>query len=220
MIELFGKQVYGTLEEVADPAHTAVLMVDVQNDFCTSGGHFDQHGYNMTAIRVMIPTLIDFVDKARAVGYKIVWIQQTTLPEGMSDSPAWLAFKTRNGKTSEYTMEGTWGQQFVDGLEPQPNEPIVRKWRSSAFVNTHLDLILRAQGIETVIMTGVMSHGCVEATARHASYLDYYVVYLPDCVASSNDKLHQNCLRLMSFYFPTPTSPELLDGISKRVAHE
>lgn len=216
---LFDKKVYETLAEMADPAHTAVLVVDIQNDFCTPGGHFDQHGYNVEPIQSMLPTVINFIDGAREVGYKIVWIKQTTLANGLSDSPAWLGFKTRNGKSSEYTMEGTWGQQFIDGLEPMPFEPVVKKWRSSGFVNTHLDLILRAAGIETVIMTGVMSHGCVEATARHASYLDYYVVYLPDCVASANTELHRNCLKLMSFYFPTPTSSELLDLFRKEKIH-
>lgn len=215
MKEMFGKQLFESLEEMADPKHTALLVVDPQNDFCAPNGIFGQHGYNMAPIQKMLPHLIQFVKDARRLGYYIVWIQQTTLPNGMSDSPAWLAFKTRNGKNPEYTIDGTWGQQFADGLVPEPGEPVVQKFRSSAFVNTTLDLILKARGIQTVIATGVMSHGCVEATARHASYLDYYVVFLSDCVASANEELYANGIKLMRFYFPVVTSSEFVQRLSK-----
>lgn len=210
MREMFGKVLYETLEEIAAPKHTAVLIVDPQNDFCAPGGLFHRYGYNIEPIQEMLPRLITFVEDARRLGYFIVWIQQTTLPDGMSDSPAWLAFKTRNGKSPEYTLPGTWGQQFVDGLVPQPGEPVVGKFRSSAFVNTQLDTVLRARGIESVIMTGVISHGCVESTARHASFLDYHVVYLEDCVASSNRELYENGIKLMRFYFNVVTSDDLV----------
>lgn len=213
-MESQAKSQYPDLREIADPRHTAVLVIDPQNDFCSPDGSFGRGGYNMAPIQEMLPRLISFVEDARRLGYYIIWIQQTTLPNGMSDSAAWRAFKTRNGKDPEYTLDGSWGQRFADGLVPEPGEPVVQKFRSSAFVNTTLDLVLRARAIQTVIATGVMSHGCVEATARHASYLDYFVVYLNDCVASSNKELYDNGIKLMRFYFPVTTSTELVQLIS------
>lgn len=205
---------WNDLTEILRPASAAVLVVDVQNDFCHDDGTFARTGADLTPIQAMVPTLASFVDRARAAGAMIVWIQQSTLPGGRSDSVAWRAFKSRDGKDPDYTLAGTWGEQFVDELKVGDGEPVIRKHRSSAFVNTTLDLVLRSNGIRTVVATGVMSHGCVESTVRHASFLDYFVVPVEDCVQSTNQRLHDYGLATMRHYYHVLPSDRIVQEMS------
>lgn len=204
------KTCYDSIPEIIHPGHTALLVVDVQNDFCHPEGHFARHGKDITMIREMLPVVIDFVADAQALGIFIVWIQQTTLPDGLSDSPAWLYFKTRDGKSPDYTLDGSWGQQFVKGLSPRLGEPVVQKHRSSAFVYTELDQILRVNGVETVVVCGVVTQGCVESTVRDASFCDYYTVLVGDCVASTSRQLHEASLLVMKSRYDVLTANEFI----------
>jgi ureidoacrylate peracid hydrolase len=74
---------------------------------------------------------------------------------------------------------------------------VVKKWRSSAFVGTNLDMVLRCNGIKTLVVTGDVTQGCVESTARDASFHDYYVVVLEDCVATYEHDLHEASLKVL-----------------------
>ena len=161
-------------------------------------------------IRDMIPTLIKLVDETRSLGIRIIWIQQTTLPGGCSDYPAWLYCKTRDGKRPDYVTKGTWGHEFVDGLRPLNGETVMQKFRFSAFTKTPLDLLLQASDIKTVIIAGVVTQGCVEATTRDASYHDYFTVVIEDCVASTSRDLHEASLKYMASRYDILTSVELL----------
>jgi ureidoacrylate peracid hydrolase len=205
---------WNDLKEILRPSSTAVMVVDVQNDFCHSDGVFAQTGADMAPIQSMIPTLAAFIDNARDAGVMIVWIKQSTLPDGRSDSPAWRAFKSRDGKNPEYTLAGSWGEEFVDALKVRDGEPVIRKYRSSSFINTGLDLVLRSSGIRTVVTTGVMSHGCVESTSRDASYHDYFVVPAEDCMQSTNQKLHEYGLATMRHYFHVLRSSEIIQEMT------
>jgi nicotinamidase-related amidase len=198
MIQVNGQWVCENLAEVVDPRRSALLVVDVQNDYCAPGGALSREGGDISMTRAVVPNVIDMVDAARRSGVKVVWIQQTWLPGGVSDSPAWIYMKRRNGLHRDRCVDGTWGQQFVDGLQPAGDEPVVKKHRSSGFVGTNLDLILRSRGVETTIVIGVMSEGCVESTARDAAFYDYYVVLTPDCMASDSLAWHQASLTTMS----------------------
>jgi nicotinamidase-related amidase len=197
MREVNGQLVCESLAEVVDPRRAALLVVDVQNDYCAPGGALDSEGGDISMTQAVVPKVIEMVDAARRHGVKVVWIQQTWLPGGASDSPAWIYMKQRNGIHLDRCVDGTWGQQFVDGLQPEGDEPIVKKHRSSGFVGTNLDLILRSHRIETTIVIGVMSEGCVESTARDAAFYDYYVVLTPDCMASDVLAWHEASLLTM-----------------------
>lgn len=211
MKTVFNKTCYDTLEEILHPNHTALVVVDLQNDFCHPDGHFARHGKDISQIIETLPTIIDLVTQAQQLGIFVVWIQQTTLPNGLSDSPAWLYFKTRDGKSPDYTLPGSWGQQFVEGLAPRPGEPIAQKHRSSAFVHTNLDKILRVNGIETVAVCGVVTQGCVESTVRDASFYDYYTVLVEDCVATTSRQLHEASLTVMKSRYDALTAKALLN---------
>lgn len=210
MKQIQGKWVYETLPELINPQHTAVLVVDVQNDFCHPEGHFTRNGKDVSAIRKTLPTMVSFVCEAQAMGLRMVFIRQNTLPGGLSDSPAWLRFKTRDGKTPDYTLEGSWGAQLVDGLNVRTQDLVVDKFRPDAFHKTPLDGLLRASGVETVVILGTISEGCVESTVRSASYHDYYVVVVRDAVASPNPLLHEGSLRLFQARYPLHDSSDIL----------
>ena len=170
--------------EVFAPERTAVIVVDLQNDYAHPEGRFAASGADVSPVTAILPAVGAFVDAAREAGVLVVWIKQTTLPDGRSDSPAWLAFKRRNGGDGQYTFEGTWGHELAAPLAARREEPVVRKFRSSAFVNTDLDLILRAGGIESVVVCGCMTEGCLISTVRSASMADYYTGVAEDLVAS------------------------------------
>ncbi|MGZ8133583.1 cysteine hydrolase family protein [Bordetella bronchiseptica] len=205
-----GVEVRDTLEELIAPAHTALVVVDVQNDFCHPDGHFARHGKNIDTIAGMLPALVPFVNAAQDMGIFTVFVQQLTLPHGRSDSPAWLRLKCRDGKSPEYTMVDSWGAQLVDGLQPRAGDVMVQKFRPDAFVRTPLDGILRAQGIESLVIVGTTTEGCVESTVRGASYHDYYVIPVTDLITGPIAQLHANSLAFMRARYPAAESAQVL----------
>jgi nicotinamidase-related amidase len=214
MRELFGKHVLETDAEVLDPRHTALVVIDMQNDFGHPEGHFSRAGVDVSAVAAILPQVAALVETARRSGVLVVWIRQTTLPDGRSDSPAWLAFKSRHAPEFDtgYTLEGSWGQDLLEPLAPEGDEPVVPKFRSSAFVNTNLDALLRANGTATVVVCGCMTEGCVEATARDAGHHDYYVALAEDAVASNTPAFHEASLLVMRSTFRVRSSAELDDA--------
>jgi ureidoacrylate peracid hydrolase len=210
MRHINGIPVLDTLEELVSPAHTAVLCVDVQNDFCHKDGHFARHGKTMDMVYDRLGSMVSFVAGAQAHQVPVAFIQQSTLPDNQSDSPAWLRFKTRDGKSTTYTEQGGWGWQLVDPLCPGVLDWRVEKFRPDAFHQTNLDLLLRAKQIKTVVVLGTITEGCVESTIRAASYHDYYVVVVQDAIASPNKDLHEGSMRLFRNRFVMADAQDLL----------
>ncbi len=217
MITIENKVVYTTLTELVSPKHTALIVVDMQNDFCKEGGAFDRLGIDISMYPAMLPRLSRLLVGAREVGVKVIYIQMTVLSNRMSESPAQIRFNMRlhldsHGATQPllYAIEGSAGQEIVAELAPEPGDLIVRKYRSSGFWGTNLDLLLRSNGIETVVVTGCTTEGCVESTARDALFNDYYVVLPEDCVASDDPRQHEASLFLMRHRFDVVLSDEIL----------
>lgn len=217
MITIGNKFVYTTLDELVKARHTALVLVDMQNDFCQPGWAFDRLGIDLSMYPTMIPRLTRLVAGARAAKVPVIYLQMTVLSGRISESPAQIRFNMRlhlsvHGETEPlyYTVEGTPGQEIIPELAPEPGDIIVHKYRSSGFWGTNLDLLLRSNGIETVIMTGVTTEGCVESTARDALFNDYYVVVPEDCVASDDRRQHDASLFLMRHRFDVVTSDEIL----------
>jgi ureidoacrylate peracid hydrolase len=209
--EINGRYVRDMLREIIEPSHTALLVVDIQNDFCHPDGQFAK-SKNIEAITAMVPNWVEFVNAAQDMGIFTVFIRQLTLPHGRSDSPAWLRFKCRDGKNPEYTLLGSWGAEIVEGLTPRERDVVVPKFRPDAFVRTPLDSILRTQGIESVVIIGTTTEGCVESTVRGASYHDYYVVPVGDLISGPNPQLHENSLTFMRARYPVAEAREILQA--------
>jgi nicotinamidase-related amidase len=213
MIEVAGKQVFTELAEIVDPAHTALLIVDMQRDFCCTGGSFDRFGIDLSMYPPVIERIAELIGAAREAGVMLVFIQMTVLPGQASDSPAQIRFNLRmhddhHGETEPltYALDGSDGQKFVPGLEPLDGELVVKKYRSSAFWGTNLDLLLRSNDIKSVVMTGCTTEGCVESTARDAMFSDHYVVIATDAVASDDPAQHEASMYLMARRFDLATS--------------
>jgi nicotinamidase-related amidase len=108
-----------------------------------------------------------------------------------------------------YSVPGTRGHDFVPEFSPLPNELVIRKYRSSGFWGTNLDLLLRSNGIKTVVFGGCTTEGCVESTARDAMFNDYYVVIAEDCVASDDKSQHEASLLLMRHRFDIASGDDI-----------
>jgi nicotinamidase-related amidase len=213
VIEIAGKQVFTELAEVLDPAHTALLIVDMQRDFCCAGGSFDRLGVDLSMYPPLIERIAALTAAARRSGVMPVFIQMTVLAGRASDSPAQIRFNLRlhdghHGQADplSYTLDGSAGQQFVPGLEPLEGELVVKKYRSSGFWGTNLDLLLRSNGIKSVVVAGCTTEGCVESTARDAMFNDYYVVIGTDAVASDDPAQHEASMYLMARRFDLATA--------------
>ena len=192
------------LGKILDPKHTALLMIDMQNDFCSPEGKFAQGGRDASGILKIIPMCQQLLEEARAANVMVVHIQQSTLPGQQSDNGGWLAFKTRDGKAPTYTTMNTWGWEHIDELKPHNDdengkyfEPVVLKFRPDAFLYTQLDLILQANGIKSVVCCGCTTEGCVMATVMGAAFHNYYTCVAEDAVATSVDGAHEHAIWLM-----------------------
>src|ERR1700722_16189896 len=176
-----------SLAKLVDPAKAAIIVVDVQNDFCHPDGAIGKTGAPTDASMAMLPRLTAFLDEAREAGTRIIFIQ--TIHEDETDSEAWKARRA----LQDLCRKGTWGADFIS-VSPQPGEPVVIKHRYSAFIGTRLDSILRTFATETLIMTGVATIVCVESTARLGFMMDYHIVMISDCTAAASPAEHEGGL--------------------------
>jgi ureidoacrylate peracid hydrolase len=194
-----------TLGEKVRPAHSAVLIVDLQNDFCAEGGAMHAEGRDLTLVQAMVPRLARLVDAARAARAPCVWIRNVYNNEpNWYLSEVWLeqAARRRRGLYVDRPVceSGAWNGDFY-GVKPGADEVIVTKHRYGAFEGSDLDLVLRSRGIRSVIMTGVATNVCVETTARQAFLRDYYVVFTSDCTATYSQAEHEATLVNIDQFF-------------------
>jgi ureidoacrylate peracid hydrolase len=206
----------GTLRDKVDPKHAALIVVDMQNDFCAVGGMMSKEGFDISAVQETAQRLPLLLASARAAGVLVVFVRnvystQATLTSGQNKLPniylsdSWLeqASRTRKGSytTREVCAMGSWEGDFYGDVRPEPGEPIVTKHRYSSFHNTDLDSILRSHGIRTIILTGVATNVCVETTAREGFVRDYYVVLVEDGTATYAPEDQQATLRNIDRFF-------------------
>jgi len=181
-----------TLAEKVDPQHTAVIVVDVQNDFCAPGGGLAALGVDMSMIDACVPRIQRLVAAAREAGAPVIHIR-THHHAGVESAPYMEVRHRRSPDRPRWCEPGTWGAEFYEVL-PRDDEQVVSKHRYSGFIGTDLDLILRSLEIKSLIMVGVASNNCVEATARDGFMHDYYVVFVDDCTAATNAEIHRATL--------------------------
>jgi ureidoacrylate peracid hydrolase len=179
-----------------DAARAALIVVDMQNDFCHDDGVLGRRGVDLEPTQAMAPRLVALIERARALGLPVVY--PINVHDSWSDSQVW---RERYGKAAvEICRPGSWGAAFY-AVAPRPDDRIVPKHRYNAFVGTELDLILRARGVTTLIFAGVATNVCVETTARDAFCRDYRVVLVRDCLAGSSAAEHEASLRSLERYF-------------------
>jgi nicotinamidase-related amidase len=205
-----GIAVFSELHEMVAPRHTALIVVDVQNDLVLPEGWFARNGKDVSRTADIIPRVAELVAAARGAGALPVFMEQTTLPNNASDPPAWLYFKTRDGRQrTDYAQRGTWGQRTVDALRLADDDIRIEKFRPSAFHDTALHDVLQARGIKSVLVCGTITQGCVQATVMDSSFHNYYTVLVEDCVQSYSPELHENALTFMRSRYDTTTVAQL-----------
>lgn len=178
------------------PSRTALVIVDMQVDFASPSGVLGRAGILLDGGAAALAAAERLATAARAAGVTLVFVGTRTSAE--QDSPAWAEWIRRRGGDPALEMSvcraGTAGADFV-GPKPAPGEMVIAKQRYSGFFRTDLDDLLRGKRRDTVIVCGVTTDCCIDATARDAFNLDYQVIVPRDACAAYEADLHANALR-------------------------
>jgi ureidoacrylate peracid hydrolase len=209
------REVLRSLEAKAQPRHTALLVIDMLNDFCAEGGMMWHEGLDVTPVQEMAERLPRLLEAARSAGVLVVFVRNLySTDENWYLSDVWLEQASRR-RSDSYTKRavcepGSWNANFYGEVRPRDDEPIVTKHRFSAFLNTDLDLVLRSHGIRTLVMTGTATNVCVETTAREGFMRDYYILFVEDGTATYAEEDHQATLRTIDRFFGQVVSMDQL----------
>jgi len=175
-------------------AKTAVLIVDMQNDFGSKDGMFDRAGFDISIIQRAVPPTARVVAAARSAGIKVVYLKmgfRSDLSDmGAPDSPnrahlhhigVGTPMRAPDGTESRILVRDTWNTEIVDELRPEASDIVVYKNHYSGFFQTDLDKRFRQLGTRAIIFTGCTTSVCVESTIRDAMFRDYSPILLSDC---------------------------------------
>jgi nicotinamidase-related amidase len=177
---------YEVHEEVQiDPARTALVVIDMQNDFVREGGTL-----RVPDAEATIPAISGLLELARANSMRVVYSQDTH----RDGDPEWQIWP-------EHAREGSWGWEIVDALEPAEDETVIRKVRYDAFYGTALDHLLRLWGVDTLVICGTVANICVHYTAASAALRWYDVVIPRDAVSALDPFDLESSLRQTVFLF-------------------
>jgi len=189
----------GPLCDALKPESAALLVIDMQNDFCAPGGYIDKvMGKDVSAASGICDTLSHLLQAARAHKVPVLWIGADY---SLDRIPASMLRKLRQrGITAVCCEPGTWGADWF-GVRPEPGEPVLIKHNYSGFSGTQLEQELRSRHVETLVLTGVQTQICVESTAREGHSLGFTCVVPKDAVASHTANLHEASLMNMQFLF-------------------
>jgi ureidoacrylate peracid hydrolase len=204
-----------TLAQKVEPAHTALVVIDMQNDFCASGGMVSKDGRDISEAQRMAARLPPLLSAAREAGVLRIFVRCEYTSEGNAYlSDPWLEQAVRERKGGFTTIpvceKDSWAGDWYEDILPLDGDIVVVKNRYDAFQGTNLDLVLRSHGIRTVVMTGVVTNVCVETSARSAFVRDYYVVMAEDGCAAYVPEDHAQTMRnIRRFFGVTPSIADL-----------
>lgn len=215
---------------IDNPNRGALVITDMQNDFCSPGGWTDQAGLDYTACREAIPGIQRAIQAAREHGMWVIWMYWYNRPDLRNlGAPTLYSFKHSPeqmgiGQELEHgpvLIQGSWGAEMVDDLKDymMDDDIYIEKVRMSGFYGTHLEQVLRTQGIATLYFSGVNIDQCVTTTMEDAYFHDYNAVLLTDATATSSpsycrDAVIHNTRHCWGFTMTTDAfaNPEVLPG--------
>jgi nicotinamidase-related amidase len=187
-----------------DPARTAVVLIEYQNEFTSDGGVLHDAVAAVMDKTGMLAKTVAFADAARAAGCTIMHAP-ITFAAGfgeLSRHPYGILKGVVDGNAF---VKGTWGAAIVDDLTPADGDIVIEGKRGlDTFASTNLDFILRSKGIDTVILGGFLTNCCVESTMRSAYENGYRVITLTDCMAATSPESHDNAI---AYDFPMFSLP-------------
>lgn len=204
-----------------DPAHTALIVIDMQNDFCAPGGFGERLGNDITPTRAIIPAIAGLLDAARAAGLCVIHTREGHLPD-LSDCPPAKLERSRQqgagigdpGPMGRILIRGERGHDIIPELKPLEGETVIDKPGKGAFYATGLDNLLRARRIESLLLCGVTTHVCVSTTLREANDRGYRCLVLEDATAAYDPRDHEAALHMTRqqggiFGWTSPAAPLL-----------
>lgn len=187
-----------------DPQRTALVVIDMQRDFCDPLGYMHSRGDDVGAARAIVPRILAVLEMARRTGMLVIYTREGHRAN-LSDLPHSKRLKTARagaqigaqGPLGRLLIRGEAGWDFIDEMQPLAGEVIVDKVGTGAFHATELHDVLRNRQIDNVVLTGVTTGVCVTSTAREATDRGYSVLVLEDCCAEPDPRNHDMAIELL-----------------------